>query len=367
MPGRDLAPTPGAPVPHLPGVLTADQVRATGTAIARMQLPDGQIPWFPGGHTDPWDHVESAMGLTASGFHAAAEAAYDWLSRTQRRDGSWPMRVRGDRIEDATADTNFCAYIAVGVHHHLAVTGDRAFAHRMWPTVDRALGFVVAMQNPDGTVGWARCPRGGPAREALLTGNSSIHMSLHYGARLAAALGHERPVWESARARLQAALTGRPEAFAPKPEFAMDWYYPVLAGALRGEDAHRRIAARWDDFVVPGLGIRCVDHQPWVTGAETCELVLALTAIGDRERAAEQLAAMQHLRDDDGSYWTGLVFTDGKRWPVEVSSWTSAAVILATDALADATGGAQIFTGADGAVTAGRSAARSVRAPASNR
>ena len=119
----------------------------------------------------------------------------------------------------------------------------------------------------------------------------------------------------------------------------MEWYYPILGGALRGPDAEARIDGRWGDFVVSGLGIRCVDDRPWVTGAETCELVLALDALGDRDRALEQFANMQHLRERDGSYWTGLVFADGKRWPVERTTWTGAAVVLAADALSGATGG----------------------------
>src|SRR5690606_13547788 len=83
--------------------------------------------------------------------------------------------------------------------------------------------------------------------------------------------------------------------------------------------------------------------RPWVTGAETCELVLALDTLGDRDRAQEQFANMQHLRERDGSYWTGLVYADGKRWPVERTTWTGAAMILAADALAGATAGAAIF------------------------
>ena len=31
--------------------------------------------------------------------------------------------------------------------------------------------------------------------------------------------------------------------------------------------------------------MRCVSDQPWVTAAETCELVMALDAIGETERA----------------------------------------------------------------------------------
>jgi hypothetical protein len=56
---------------------------------------------------------------------------------------------------------------------------------------------------------------------------------------------------------------------------------------------------------------------------------------------------MQHLRDPDGSYWTGLVFADGKRWPVEKSCWTSAAVVLAVDALSRTTPANGIFRDAD--------------------
>ena len=44
-----------------------------------------------------------------------------------------------------------------------------------------------------------------------------------------------------------------------------------------------------------------------------------------------------------GSYWTGLVFADGKRWPEERTTWTGAAMILAADALSDTTVGGGIF------------------------
>ena len=77
------------------------------------------------------------------------------------------------------------------------------------------------------------------------------------------------------------------------------------------------------------------------------QLVLALDAIGDKARAHEQFAAMHHLREDDGSYWTGLVYADGKRWPVERTTWTGAAVILAADALSSTTPASGIFRGLD--------------------
>jgi hypothetical protein len=335
-----------AAVPELPGLLAAHDVRATAAAIARVQERSGAIPWFAGGHVDPWDHVESAMGLLVGGEVAAAERAYAWLFASQRPDGSWPIRVVAGRVEDAGADTNMTAYVAVGVWHHWLVRRDEAFVRRAWPVVRRALDHVVARQLPFGGIAWATGSTGVTAETALVAGSSSIHHALACGLALGELVDSPQPEWELAAGRLGHSLREHEELFEPKTRYSMDWYYPVLGGAVRGFEAERRLSHRWDDFVVDGLGIRCVDDHPWVTGAETCELVLALDALGRRERAVDLLGAMQHLRDPDGSYWTGYVFADDARWPVEQSTWTSASVILAADALTDTTGGADIFRGA---------------------
>jgi hypothetical protein len=328
----------------VPGVLSAQQCRDTAASIARTQEPSGAIPWSPTGHTDPWDHVECAMALSAAGLTEPARAAFEWCRHQQRRDGSWPMRMRAGVIEDANSDSNFCAYVATGVWHHVLVTDDTSFACRMWPTVRAAIDFVLDLQRPGGEICWARSPSG-PLTEALLAGSASIYQSIRCAVALASHLDEAQPEWELALGRLGHAISAHLDSFAAKPHHSMDWYYPVLAGGLRGEGADTRLAQRWDAFVVEGLGVRCVDDRPWVTGAETCELVLALDATGDRDRALEQFSNMQHLREQDGSYWTGLVYADGKRWPVERTTWTGAAVILAADALSGATPGGGIFRG----------------------
>ena len=64
-------------IPSLPGLLGPQDVRATAAAIARAQEPSGAIPWFPGGHVDPWDHVECAMALLVGGEVDAAERVDD--------------------------------------------------------------------------------------------------------------------------------------------------------------------------------------------------------------------------------------------------------------------------------------------------
>ena len=185
---------------------------------------------------------------------------------------------------------------------------------------------MLDLQAPGGEIGWARGPDGVAAGEALLTGCSSMYHALRCALALADDRGEPQPDWELAAATLGHAIAAHPERFAPRERYSMDWYYPILGGALRGAAAHQRLAAGWDTFVVPGLGVRCVSDRPWVTGAETCELVLALCAIGEHARAADLFADMQHLRHDDGSYWTGYVYPDDARWPEERTTWTAAAV-----------------------------------------
>lgn len=314
-------------------VLDGAQRRASGDAIARVQRRDGAIPWFADGPVDPWDHVEAAMGLTVAGRHDGARRAYRWLQAGQRADGSWPSRSVRGAVTDRSANTGFAVYLAVGALLDLEVTGSTGMARRLWTTIDRAVGFVLALQQAGGEVWWARDPAGVAYPEALVTGSSSVLLSLRCASALADRLGVHRPEWELAATRLATAVRHPAAGFAPAGRHAMDWYWPVLGGAVTGDDAVRRLAADWERYVIDGLGVRCVDDRPWVTGAETAELAMALTVAGRRDAARRVLADMQHLRDVDGRYWTGWVVPDRARWPVERTTWTAAAVLLADEAL----------------------------------
>jgi len=320
--------------PDLPGALTAGQALRTARAIASVQLADGCIPWEDGRHADPWNHVEAAMALDVAGLHAAADRAYRWLARHQRSDGSWAAGYRDGRIEDPFTDANFCAYAATGVWHHFLASGDGDFLRDAWPVVEGAVECVLTLQQPGGEVWWARDDRGGTWPAALVSSCSSICKSLECAAAAATTLRRSRRRWREARSALAAALRDRPLAFEDRSRWAMDWYYPVLGGALRGRQADARLAERWATFVVDGLGVRCVADRPWVTVAESCELVLALDAIGRRTDARRVFSWLAPLRDPDGHYWTGVAFLpEVELYPEERPTWTSAAVLLAADAL----------------------------------
>ena len=283
------------------------------------------------------------MALSACGLREPARRAYRWLRETQRADGSWPRSVAAGRVTDPAAESHHAAYVAVGAWHEYLVTGDERHALVMWPTVRRAVEWALALRTPRGEVRWERDAAGaaGDVRAAFRLLEHPPEPAL----RDRAGQAGRRP-----EARL-GARGGPARAPGGPPPGGVRGQEPVrhglvLPGARRRGPRRgrgRRLASAWDTFVVPGLGVRCVSDQPWVTAAETCELVIALDACGMRDQALEVFASVQHLRHPDGSYWTGWQFANQAPFPRERSSWTAAAVVLAADALAGFSGGAGIF------------------------
>lgn len=332
----------------IPAFLPAD-LRQTADYILRMQLADGAIPWYAAGKLDPWDHTEAAMALSIAGHWQAAERAYNWLAQQQLADGSWYANYFMKEAEFSGKDgcfigghsdlreTNFIAYVATGVWHHFLITRNRQFLQQMFPCVANAVGFVLRYQSEHGEIAWAVDVNGRAQDDALVTACCSILRSLDCACRMAETLSQDRRDWREAADRLHHTLCCRPDRFdrtwESKARFSMDWYYPILAGLYPREVAQTRLQRRWQEFVEPGLGCRCVNDEPWVTMAETSELVIALVAADLRDEARTLFDTLAQWRDGDGGYWTGFVFRDNTIWPAEKTTWTAGAVLIAADTL----------------------------------
>lgn len=328
---------------HSRHVLTAKQITRSADFIAHQQQPDGEIPWERGGKSDPWDHVHAAMGLAVAGRLPEAKRAFRYLADTQDEIGGWPAERQAGRVVNGARETNHAAYVATGLWYLQQASPDQAFLAEMWPMIDRAIDFVVSMQDSRGAISWAVNDRGRVWGAPLITGSSSIHGSLVCALRIAETLGHARPHWQRARRRLASVLQHRREHFDDtdlpnRPgRYSMDWYYPVLGGAVRGLAAWRRLfhPELTQRFVTEGVGCRCVDDRPWYTVAESGELVLALDAVGLTLRARQILDWLSPLRTRRGGYWTGRTHPDGELYPHgEQTAWTAATVLLADDAVA---------------------------------
>ncbi len=313
--------------------------------IAKVQRPSGEIPWSKWGKTDPWDHVESAMGLTVGGRLKEARSAYFWSMGKQLPDGSWwSSYKKGKPCRNAYKDSNMVAYIATGVLHYYLVSGDEGFVRLLWPTIKRAMKFVVSLQGQEGEIYWAINRNGDIDKKALLAACSSIYMSMGSALEVASMVGSQVPWLKRARVKLGKAIREKMDLFDKNTSrYAMDWYYPVMCGVITGDEARERIHNGWAKFVVHGCGVRCVSDRPWITMAETSELVVSLCGLEEYDLAWEVFSWIENKRYKDGAYWTGLTLPDCRIFTKEKTTWTAASMILALDMLQNITPGNKIF------------------------
>ncbi|VUD59527.1 hypothetical protein TDB9533_02700 [Thalassocella blandensis] len=320
--------------------------------ILSAQQSDGAILWFEQGKLDPWDHIEAAMGLAIAEEFSAFRHAFVWLAQQQNTDGSWFAKYKGDEqdgdLDRHKIETNFVAYPATGLWQYYLISNDLDFVQKHFITIERAIDFVVSQQRAEGDIQWALSDKETLPKDALVTACSSILRSIECAIHLAHLLGKDKQSWVLAYVKLADCLKNRPWRFdrswESKARFSMDWFYPVLAGIYNKEEAQLRLQSRWDEFVHPQLGCRCVSDEPWVTVAESCELTMALIAAGQKNAAFKIFKALLQWQDDDGGFWTGYSFRDNVIWPQEKTTWTAGAILLALDALHSLTPAASLFT-----------------------
>ncbi len=307
--------------------------------IVSCQDQEGAIHWEPKGKIDPWDHTESAMGLDVLGFQKKSILAYQWLKNNQESDGAWFSSYHDkDDDKNKRKETNFVSYIACGMWHHYLNYKDKNFLKEFWPNLDAAIEFCLSGQTNYGDILWAKNTQGEWMDDSLLTGCSSIYKSFDCYKAIAREINTEDRIKEDQIEGLRNCILNKKDRFdrnwKSKDRYSMDWYYPILCGIIDQASAIKLIQSRWKEFVVDGLGCKCVQEEPWVTAAESSELVLGLIRIGMNKEAQEILQNTFNLIDnEDNLLWTGYVYKDDKFWPVEKPSWTAAAAILAGNAI----------------------------------
>lgn len=329
-------------------LLTKKEILETAKYIVDNQYESGAIPWFKNGILDPWDHIESAMGLSVAGFLEEAKKAYRWIKLVQQGDGGvYPAYDDVSVVDDTRKESHHAPYLATGIYHYYCITKDTQFLYEMWENVEAAIEFALSLQSEQGEIYWAKLPGDKIYKDALITGCSSIYKSLECGILLAKELGIDKPKWIEARYNLKNAIKYKPNRFdrtwESKSRFAMDWFYPVMCGVYEGQEARNRLVERWDEFVEIGFGCRCVCDEPWITVAESCELIMALLSAGMSLKAIELFSWLHKNRLEDGSYWTGYQTKLNIFWPEERPTWTAGVLLLAVDALMKLSPAAKIF------------------------
>lgn len=319
--------------PFLPSILADSKVKRSLDFLCSLQARSGMVPWYRGGRADPWNHCEAALALAMGGRLENAWAAAKWLLERQNSDGSWCHFHLELGIAEPRRDTNTVAYpvVLVSVLRRLSSS-----SRRIVPYVEmavRALDFVVSHQREDGSLPWAVDPDGTPHHHSLVAASSSALDSLLVGATLLEDLGVGRPQrYRDAAAALANSLALRGPRYRDTSEWAMDGYYPILAGA---SVPYQLSDGFMTSFHRPEWGIRCMLSNPWYSAAETAETAMALHISGEMMSAVEVFASLERFRSPGGGYLTGLVYPTGASFPRgEESAYSVAAVIISSYVLA---------------------------------
>ena len=322
--------------------------KINGAYIKSIQYKSGAIPSNEDGTHDPWDHIESIMGLNIYKDIEASKSAFNWLTHHQNSDGSWYAKYYKTDAIEKNKPTHFSPYIAVAALHFFRIFKDINFLQSIWSSIELAVNFSVELQQDNGTIPWSINNNSQIENDYLLTGCSSILKSIECGIALSKILNETENIekWKKAHLLLSNAIQepdGKFDLIKDRKRFSMDWYYPILSGCLKQQEKLHYINKIFKDFYLDGIGIKCVIEEPWVTVAETSEFILALMCAGYDDEAKRLLFDVLNISDEEGIPFMGWQYEQNIFWPEEKPSWTAAALMLSADCVFDYSDASDLF------------------------
>ena len=322
--------------------------KINGAYIKSIQYKSGAIPSNKDGTHDPWDHIESIMGLNIYKDIEASKSAFNWLTHHQNSDGSWYAKYYKTDAIEKNKPTHFSPYIAVAALHFFRIFKDINFLQSIWSSIELAVNFSVELQQDNGTIPWSINNNSQIENDYLLTGCSSILKSIECGIALSKILNETENIekWKKAHLLLSNAIQdpdGKFDLIKDRKRFSMDWYYPILSGCLKQDEKLHYINRIFKDFYLDGIGIKCVIEEPWVTVAETSEFILALMCAGYDDEAKRLLFDVINISDEEGIPFMGWQYEQNIFWPEEKPSWTAAALMLSADCVFDYSDASDLF------------------------
>jgi uncharacterized protein (DUF608 family) len=329
--------------------LTNNFFNKIGKYIKSTQLKSGAIPSDDNQNHDPWDHIESILGLNFSKELNSSKLAFTWLINNQNSDGSWFSKYDDETPIEKNKPTHFGPYIALAALHFYKIFDDKEYLRELWPAINSAVNFSINLQNANGTIPWSIDSDGLVEEDYLLTGSSSILKSIECAIAIAKILDNKSNInkWTQSYHLLADAIRNPESKFdllKDRKSFSMDWYYPIISGCLSESEKLFYIDKIFKDFYVKDIGVKCVVHEPWITVAETSEFIISLVIAERRKDAQKLLIDVLNISDETGIPYMGWQYKENIFWPDEKPSWTSSALIIAADTIFNFSNAANLFT-----------------------
>ncbi len=305
--------------------------------IEKNQSSSGMIYWDEKKNFDAWDHFECLTALAILGRKDSFLKGLNWFLDNLSKDNQIFSSYKGKKITQNYYELHHAIYFSVPLLQGFYIFEEIELLKKNFDPLKKIVEKTINSRDNYGFFYWAE--KDGEFQDnSLISATSSIYLSLKASIEIYKFLKKDTKLLEDIIKSIEQQFTGDMSRFnrdgVDRSRFSMDAYYPYLAGINLD---NQTLLDSLSDFYVPGMGIKCVKEEPWVTFAESSEAIISLIRVGEIEFAKKIMSEIENFKNKEGIFPTGYQFSEKIFWPDERSTWTNAAYIIAKDCLYDLT------------------------------
>ena len=305
--------------------------------IEKNQSSSGMIYWDEKKNFDAWDHFECLTALAILGRKDSFLKGLNWFLDNLSKDNQIFSSYKGKKITQNYYELHHAIYFSVPLLQGFYIFEEIELLKKNFDPLKKIVEKTINSRDNYGFFYWAE--KDGEFQDnSLISATSSIYLSLKASIEIYKFLKKDTKLLEDIIKSIEQQFTGDMSRFnrdgVDRSRFSMDAYYPYLAGINLDNST---LLDSLSDFYVPGMGIKCVKEEPWVTFAESSEAIISLIRVGEIEFAKKIMSEIENFKNKEGIFPTGYQFSEKIFWPDERSTWTNAAYIIAKDCLYDLT------------------------------
>ena len=302
--------------------------------ILKNQKEDGEILWDDKGKWDFWDHCECLIALSIYEEWDAFNKGLDFCLNKINQEGLVKSQYKNGVITQDYFEAHHAPYIYLPLLQKYYIDNDLNYLSSYRSEIHQIYKGTLKFKDAEGFYHWA-LDKNGLADDTLITSSCSLELSRRAYNMICVLINNEEFIDQEeiiSPTKLKSNKFDR--GGISRARFSMDSYYPILCNCGTEQDVDKLL----NKFYVKGLGIKCVEEEPWVTFAESSECIMALHKIGLSKQAKKIFNEVLKHKNSEGYFPTGYQYDLDVYWPEEDSTWTNAAIIMAADCLYDITG-----------------------------
>ena len=244
--------------------------------IITNQKNDGAICWDEHGKFDAWDHSECLLALAIFEEWDHFDKGLEYVFNNINSEGLIISETIKDKVTKDYYEPHHAAYIFLPLVQKYMIDGDASYIQKYQEKLKLIFEGMMKFRDTDGLFFWALDTKGF-ADNSLITASCSLELSRRAYSFLCKNVLQEEDQEDTNFFNLETFHSSRFNRDGiDRARFSMDSYYPYLIDCGDVDNIDQLL----NKFYVEGLGIKCVEEEPWVTIAESSECCIALHKAG---------------------------------------------------------------------------------------